>query len=135
NSIPAYSGGQAVDLIGNTLYSNQVQGGLGQSFATTIAQLYNLTFAYSNNYGASVGNGFSAQVDVEDSASNSLLSKIVSHDSTTNSPEWAIFSQSFVATSILTTLTFTNLTGERSFSVGDPFLNGGIYLDAVSVEA
>jgi hypothetical protein len=135
NSVPAYQGGQAVDLIGNTFYSNQVQGALAQTFSTTIDQLYNLTFAYSNNYGATIGNGFSAQVDVTDSLANSLLSAVVSHESTTNSPEWKIFSASFVAKSILTTIKFTNLTGERSASVSDPYLNGGIYLDDVSVEA
>src|SRR5262249_4645160 len=49
---PAFSGHQAVDLVG-TLST----GGLTQTFATTPGQTYDLTFAYSHNYAPSLPQG------------------------------------------------------------------------------
>ena len=123
---PAFSGHQAVDLVG-TLST----GGLTQSFATTPGQTYDLTFAYSHNYTASFfpGGPFitsaSASVSVVDSLNNSLLSNTVTHTNANPLPDYTLFSQTFVADTALTTLTINNLTGG---------FNGGIYLDDVSVD-
>jgi len=123
---PAFSGHQAVDLVG-TLST----GGLTQSFATTPGQTYDLTFAYSHNYTASFFQGgpfitsASASVSVVDSLNNSLLSNTVTHTNANPLPDYTLFSQTFVADTALTTLTINNLTGG---------FNGGIYLDDVSVD-
>ena len=123
---PAFSGHQAVDLVG-TLST----GGLTQSFATTPGQTYDLTFAYSHNYTASFfpGGPFitsaSASVSVVDNLNNSLLSNTVTHTNANPLPDYTLFSQTFVADTALTTLTINNLTGG---------FNGGIYLDDVSVD-
>jgi len=123
---PAFSGHQAVDLVG-TLST----GGLNQSFATTPGQTYDLTFAYSHNYTASFfpGGPFitsaSASVSVVDNLNNSLLSNTVTHTNANPLPDYTLFSQTFVADTALTTLTINNLTGG---------FNGGIYLDDVSVD-
>jgi Protein of unknown function (DUF642) len=123
---PAFSGHQAVDLVG-TLST----GGLTQTFATTPGQTYDLTFAYSHNYAASFfpGGPFitsaSASVSVVDSSNNSLLSNTVTHTNANPLPDYTLFSQTFVADTALTTLTINNLTGG---------FNGGIYLDDVSVD-
>jgi len=123
---PAFSGHQAVDLVG-TLST----GGLTQTFATTPGQTYDLTFAYSHNYTASFFQGgpfitsASASVSVVDSLNNSLLSNTVTHTNANPLPDYTLFSQTFVADTALTTLTINNLTGG---------FNGGIYLDDVSVD-
>ena len=123
---PAFSGHQAVDLVG-TLST----GGLTQTFATIPGQTYDLTFAYSHNYTASFfpGGPFitsaSASVSVVDNLNNSLLSNTVTHTNANPLPDYALFSQTFVADTALTTLTINNLTGG---------FNGGIYLDDVSVD-
>jgi len=123
---PAFSGHQAVDLVG-TLST----GGLTQTFATTPGQTYDLTFAYSHNYTASFfpGGPFitsaSASVSVVDNLNNSLLSNTVTHTNANPLPDYTLFSQTFVADTALTTLTINNLTGG---------FNGGIYLDDVSVD-
>jgi hypothetical protein len=123
---PAFSGHQAVDLVG-TLST----GGLTQTFATTPGQTYDLTFAYSHNYTASFFQGgpfitsASASVSVVDSLNTSLLSNTVTHTNANPLPDYTLFSQTFVADTALTTLTINNLTGG---------FNGGIYLDDVSVD-
>jgi Protein of unknown function (DUF642) len=123
---PAFSGHQAVDLVG-TLST----GGLTQTFATTPGQTYDLTFAYSHNYTASFFQGgpfitsASASVSVVDSLNNSLLSNTVTHTNANPLPDYTLFSQTFVADTALTKLTINNLTGG---------FNGGIYLDDVSVD-
>jgi hypothetical protein len=123
---PAFSGHQAVDLVG-TLST----GGLTQTFATIPGQTYDLTFAYSHNYTASFfpGGPFitsaSASVSVVDSSNHSLLSNTVTHTNANPLPDYTLFSQTFVADTSLTTLTINNLTGG---------FNGGIYLDDVSVD-
>jgi choice-of-anchor C domain-containing protein len=110
---PADTGVQFVDLVGS-----QTTGGISQQFATAVNQLYSFSFAYSNNAGVSSA---SASVALTDTANQSLLSTSVSHS--TGDP-WAHFLAYFVATSALTTLTFTNLTGGS---------NQGVFLDSISV--
>ena len=123
---PAFSGNQAVDLVGS-----HTTGGLTQTFATIPGQIYDLTFAYSHNYTASVSAGgpfitsASASVSVTDSSNNSLLSNTVTHTNANPLPDYQIFSQLFTADTVMTTLTIQNLTGG---------FNGGIYLDDVSVD-
>jgi hypothetical protein len=123
---PAFSGHQAVDLVGT-----RSTGGLTQTFATTPGQTYDLTFAYSHNYTASFFQGgpfitsASASVSVVDSLNTSLLSNTVTHTNANPLPDYTLFSQTFVADTALTTLTINNLTGG---------FNGGIYLDDVSVD-
>ena len=60
-----------------------------------------------------------------DSSNNSLLSNTVTHTNANPLPDYALFSQTFVADTALTKLTINNLTGG---------FNGGIYLDDVSVD-
>ena len=123
---PAFSGHQAVDLVGT-----RSTGGLTQTFATIPGQTYDLTFAYSHNYTASFfpGGPFitsaSASVSVVDNLNNSLLSNTVTHTNANPLPDYTLFSQTFVADTALTKLTINNLTGG---------FNGGIYLDDVSVD-
>lgn len=114
----ADTGHQFIDLVG-TLST----GGLSQQFATVANQTYNLSFAYSNNPGASASASASAVITDDAAIPNTLLSTVVSHAS--NDP-YSHFLAQFVASSALTTLTFTNLTGG---------FNGGIFLDSVSVVA
>jgi len=108
----------SLDLVGNT------QGTITQTFTTTVGQVYNLSFFYSNN---SFGSPQPASANV--SVSGTLLSADILHGGATPSNmNWLLFSEDFTATSTSTTLTFaaSDLT---------PCCNGGITLDSVSVSA
>jgi hypothetical protein len=115
---------QDIDLVGDSFGSNGVFGGLSQSFSTVAGQIYQLTFDYSHNNGTFSSNGYAAQVTVANGLADAILSAEVSQ-AYGQSP-WTAFSQTFTATSDLTTLTFINTRGGY---------NAGIYLDDVSVEA
>lgn len=110
----ASEGTQYLDLVG--------QGGMGsisQLLTLTPGQLYNLTFAFSNN-------GFSPNESTSASASFSIdgLTGSVTHNTATpTNLDWQIFSGSFTATGT-NTLSFIN-------TAGGP--NEGILLDAISV--
>jgi len=117
---------QDVDLIGDTRGSGGVFGGLSQSFATVIGQLYQLTFDFAHNNGTFSANGYAAQVTVADAnapASTALSTEI---SRVYNEAGWEAFSQTFIANSDLTLLSFIGTRGA---------FNAGIYLDEVSVEA
>ena len=104
-----------LDLNGNT------PGAIAQTFATTAGQKYTLSFAFSNNAGGSPTPTTHASVDVGD------LSTTIEHGGATPSDlNWSFFSQTFIASGALTTLSFAQL---------DNCCQGGILLDTVSVTA
>lgn len=117
---------QDIDLIGDTRGSGGVFGGISQSFATVIGQLYQLNFDYAHNNGTFSANGYAAQVTVADAnaPANTALSTEISQ--AFNQSGWVAYSQTFVANSALTLLSFIDTRGA---------FNAGIYLDEVSVEA
>lgn len=115
----AKGGTQAVDLIG----SGVTTGAISQAFQTTIGQTYRLVFAYTNNTDTDVY--LSADVLVMGAAS--LLSSSISHQGgTVGTPNWTIFSKTFVADSTSTKLSFLD-TSHR--------YNQGIFFDNVSVSS
>jgi hypothetical protein len=127
----SYAGSQAVDLIGDSNGTSGVFGGLSQTFATTQGQEYRLTFAYSHNNGT-YSPDYAVQVTVADANApgNSVLSAEASQAYYWNWHSQAddvydLFSQTFVASSSSTILTFMDTRGG---------FNAGIYLDDVSVE-
>ncbi len=98
----AQDGSQSIDL--NGLNS----GTLSQSFATVIGQTYFLTFFYANNPDG-LANGFpveSGTVSV-DGVGNRLNQTVFHSGSTNAAMDWTRFTGSFVADSLVTTLTFT----------------------------
>jgi hypothetical protein len=124
---------QDVDLIGDNRGSGGVFGGLSQSFATILGQLYRLTFDYSHNNGVeSPNDNYAAQVTVADAHApvNTVLSAVVSQafipGGVFPTGGWQTFSQNFTANSDLTLLTFIDTQGA---------FDAGIYLDDVSVQA
>ncbi|MEP7366258.1 MAG: DUF642 domain-containing protein [Acidobacteriota bacterium] len=111
-------GVQGLDLIG--LGST---GGITQTFATTSGLTYLLLFYYSDNPGN--GDPSAATVTIID-GSNTLLSDSVAHSlATLGTPDWQVYSATFVATGTSATITFDSIPGGGS---------GGIFLDGVSVE-
>jgi hypothetical protein len=102
-----------------------VFGGLSQTFATTLNQEYRLTFAYFHNNGTP-SIDYAVQVTVADAnaPANSVLS--VERSQAYNQSGYDLFSQTFLANSSSTILTFIDTRGA---------FNAGIYLDDVSVEA
>lgn len=117
---------QDIDLIGDTRGSGGVFGGISQSLATIVGQLYQLTFDYAHNNGTPSANGYAAQVTVADAnaPASTVLSTEISRVS--NQSGWEAFSQTFIANSELTRLSFIGTRGA---------FNAGIYLDEVSIEA
>lgn len=119
---------QDIDLVGDTNGSGGVFGGLSQAFATVTGQQYQLTFHFSHNNGT-MSPDYAAQVTVADAnaPANTVLSEEVSQAFIDlGIPVWESFSQTFIANSDLTLLTFINTRGA---------FNAGIYLDNVSVTA
>ena len=117
----AFDGVQWLDLVGFG-----TTGGIEQTFATTPGQQYTLSFAYANNPVTGTTGPFSADVTVT-SGANTLLNQSISHDtSTTSGLDWTPFSMPLTATGTSATLAFDETVG---------FANGGIFLDAVSVDA
>lgn len=117
---------QDIDLIGDTRGSGGVFGGISQSLATIVGQLYQLTFDFAHNNGGFSANGYAAQVTVADAnaPANAVLSTEISR--VFNELGWEAFSQTFTANSDLTLLSFIGTRGA---------FNAGIYLDEVSVVA
>lgn len=114
----AYEGVQALDLVG---FGSA--GGVSQSMSTTLGTTYRLRFAYANNP-ISTG-GASARIDITDGAT-ALLARSVTHaTSTTSDFDWDLFEATFVGTGNAVTLRFVNTVGQN---------NGGVFLDAVSVD-
>ncbi|MCC6775358.1 MAG: DUF642 domain-containing protein [Hyphomicrobiales bacterium] len=117
----AYQGNQFLDLVG---YGDK--GTIEQTFATAIGQKYAFSFAYANNPINIGGNPFAAAT-VHLLGNGVLLSDTVSHgDSSAATMNWLLYSIVFEADAIETTVRFQNTVGGS---------NGGILLDAVSVEA
>ena len=117
----AFDGSQWLDLVGFG-----TTGGVEQTFATTPGQQYTLSFAYANNPVTGVPGPFSADVTIT-SGADTLLNQSISHgSSTTSGLDWAPFSMTLTATGTSATLAFDE-------TVGGP--NGGIFLDAVSINA
>ena len=119
----AYEGVQLLDLNGNE------RGEIYQDFATSPGQIYQVSFAYTDN--SQEGGTSTAGVRVNDVGGlNLLLNDPVSHSTATNGPppnaDWQIYTGSFQAIGLLSRLTFTSTSPSNSPS-------GGIVLDAVSV--
>src|SRR5262249_9048551 len=116
-SFPAFEGNQFLDLVGIG-----TTGAIAQSFTTVIGQNYLLTFAYGNNpTGPSTA---SAQVTLTGAGA---ITDIISHStSVSGNVNWTLYSLAFTADSTTTTLRFSEL------DLGG--VNGGIFLDAISVE-
>jgi Protein of unknown function (DUF642) len=116
---PAYDGKQYLDLVGTGS-----TGGISQTFATTVGVKYNLSFAYGNNPEST---SFAiASVEVTPGSSATLPAIFFANFSTENNIGWEVFTASFVADSLFTTLSFNELFGEN---------NGGVLLDAINVTA
>lgn len=111
----AKEGNQYLDLVG--------EGGTGsisQSFATTIGQVYHLSFWYSHNL-------FAGLTSASARLSAGSLSDSITHTGGNNANlNWIYYSNSFTADSTSTTLSFFNTVGAT---------NEGVFLDAVSVTA
>lgn len=116
---PAYDGTQYLDLVGTGS-----TGGISQTFATIAGTKYNLSFAYGNNPEST--NFASAIVNVTPGSSATLPALFSANFSTTSNIGWEIFTASFVADSLSTTLSFNEFFGEH---------NGGVLLDAINVTA
>lgn len=114
---PAIEGTQYLDLVGRG-----TTGGVQQTFATVIGASYQLSFAYGNNPWST--NTASASVTVYDTSGNILLDYVTHNTSTTTNLDWLSYSNTFIATSATTTLSFATTVGSNS---------GGILLDAVDV--
>jgi hypothetical protein len=123
---PSHDGAQDVDLIGDSNGSNGVFGGLAQTFSTATGQKYELDFAYTHNNGTFSANGYAAHVTVVDANDTSDQELAVDVSQVFNQQGYDLFSQTFIADSSSTTLTFIDTRGG---------VNAGIYLDGVSVEA
>ena len=91
-----------------------------------------MTFDYSHNNGTASANGYAASVTVADgnAPGSTIYSGSVSQAFVAGQlfghSIWQLFSQTFIATSDLTTLTLIDTQGA---------FNAGIYLDDVDVEA
>ena len=112
----ADDGVQYLDLV-----AEGANGGIKQSFVTTIGQIYNISFAYSHN---SFGGLPSASAFFEIVGNSTLFPSITHSSGNPNALDWQHFSGSFVASSSLSTLNFINTAGGG---------NAGILLDTVSV--
>ena len=85
---------------------------------------YNLSFAYGNNPEST---SFAiATVKVTPGSSATLPAVFFANFSTENNIGWEVFTASFVADSLFTTLSFNEVFGEN---------NGGVLLDAINVTA
>lgn len=116
NNFAAFSGNQFLDLVGFG-----ATGAIQQSFNTSIGQSYTLTFAYSDNPTGPVP---AADVLIGD-GTNTTASWSISHDgASTASPNWTLFSETFVATAAVTYLRFNETSGGG---------NGGIFLDDIAI--
>lgn len=111
--VTAYEGSQFAELNAHPYSGSEF--GIFQSFATTIGQSYDLSFAYR----ARQSNSESFDVSVMPGMTWNLDDHVVG--------AWSIFSGSFVASSELTTLTFTSVIPETG-TVGN-------FLDDVKVTA
>ncbi len=117
----AFDGVQWLDLVG---FGST--GGVEQTVATTPGQQYTLSFAYANNPGPGVPVPVSADLTITSGAST-LLNQSISHGtSTTSGLNWTPFDMAFTATGTSATLAFDETVGGA---------NGGIFLDAVSIDA
>lgn len=110
----AYEGLQYLDLVGQS-----GSGSISQSIATVAGQVYQLTFAYSNNI---FGGAAAAAATV---SIGSLLAPIAHSTATTTNLNWTVFTGTFVGTGS-DTLNFTSVLDSQ---------NGSIFLDAVSIAA
>jgi hypothetical protein len=119
-SFPAQNGSNEVDLTGLT---NRDTEGLQQTIATTIGDSYTLSFFIGNVDSPSTGFGLTSTVDVF--ANGTSLGAFTNNCTTcTTSWVWQQFSDTFTATSAVTTLTFLN---------GDPTNDNANGLDSVSL--
>lgn len=120
-SAAEFDGVQALDLVG---FGGT--GGIQQTFATAPGQRYELSFEYANNPGPGVPLPVSALVTVT-SGPKSLLSQSISHNtSTTSNFNWTAFDMFFTATGASAVVAFNETAGGG---------NGGVFLDAVSINA
>jgi hypothetical protein len=118
---PASEGNQYVDLDGTP-----GPGTLSQTFPTTAGSMYQLVFAYANNY-VNTPNA-QANVRIYASSGDLLGPTLISHStSVSGSLDWTYFSGNFLATDSSATLEFDSLSLSGS--------QGGILLDDVQVNA
>ncbi|MBA4107238.1 MAG: hypothetical protein C0485_15950 [Pirellula sp.] len=116
----AADGAQYLDLDGSP-----GPGSITQTFATTPATQYTLTFDYANNY--TTPGTAQALVQVADGA-NTYLSDVISHStSVSGNLDWTSYpSFTFTAQQASTTLSFMSMSGG---------VFGGIMLDKIEVNA
>ncbi len=119
NSDPAYDGTQYIDLDGTP-----GPGQLTQSFSTKPGWLYDVTFAYANNYFNVPST--SATVRVFDNLGNRLFRSFTHSTSGRGNLDWTVFSAQFLATQSTTSLEITSLSPAGSYV--------GILLDGIKVE-
>jgi hypothetical protein len=120
---PAFEGTQFLDLDGTP-----GPGSVSQTFPTTAGQLYLVTFAYANNFQASVSPGTAAAVRAFDSSGNLLGPLEITHSSSmAGNLNWDFFSATFMPNASSATLEFDSLSAAGS--------NGGILIDGVEVRA
>lgn len=122
SDILAYAGGQFLDLVG----SNH-GGAISQTFSTVPGQQYSLSFAYANNVASNIDASAAVSVTGFGSTNNLLPAGLQNISHSGESIVWTLYSTTFTAGSTQTTLLFRE-TDELSW-------NGGILLDAVSVNA
>jgi Protein of unknown function (DUF642)/PEP-CTERM motif len=119
---PAFDGTQLLDLNGVSI------GTLSQTFTTSPGTLYQLSFAYANNYvHTNKTSPALATVHLTDAVSgtNLITPYTISHGtSTSTNLDWTVSSFTYVATGQSTTLRFVSNTS-------DPI--GGTLLDGVSL--
>ena len=116
----AYDGTQYIDLDGSP-----GPGSLTQAFATTPGLLYDVTFAYANNYVNQPGGAF-ATVRLFDGLADRLNQTITHSGSTSGNLGWIVFNGQFTAVQSTTSFEITSLS--------QPGSQGGILLDAVAVQ-
>src|SRR5690349_5548518 len=116
----AADGEQYLDLDGSP-----GPGSISQTFATTPATQYTLSFAYANNY--TTPGTAQALVQVADGA-NTYLSDIISHGtSASGNLDWTSYPAfTFTAQQATTTLSFMSMSGG---------VFGGVLLDKIEVNA
>jgi hypothetical protein len=124
SNIPAYGGGQFLDLVGSGH-----GGAISQTLSTLPGQQYSLSFAYSNNYDSNINASAEVIVAGLGSTTNLLPSGLqsLSHSSTETTFVWTLYYATFTADAAETTLLFRETDGLS--------WNGGILLDAVSLNA
>ena len=111
----AEDGNQWIDLAGVT--SNNPSSGVTQSVATTISQLYVVSFYVGSALDVTPSHFF-FPTTVDLSIDGSPRAHFLNPAAPTNALDWKLFSVNFVATQTVTTLTFLNGAASNNFLTG-----------------